>query len=161
MWQWRWPSTRVVHNNADGSVQSWRRRDGVLLGGGLSAFAVSAPRPCVEGGKRNTTSTTSASQSQRRAPKLCRAERAHYLQDQRSKVALQRQFTMSEQWATNGFKDTVVFEPFRGTCGITHWAFQEYSWTGSQPIEWLDGYDLLASSGRSIERNVQPLLPYV
>ena len=92
--------------------------------------------------------------NQRRVQALLRAERAHYSRDLRSQAALRREYSMAEQWASNGFRNTFVFEPFGGAFGVTRAASEEYSSTCSQPIDWLDGYDLLTKAGRDMVRNV-------
>ena len=92
--------------------------------------------------------------SQRRARELLHAERAHFGRDLRSQVALRRGFSMAAQWVTNGFKDTFVFEPFGGMFGVTRVAFEDFAWTCSQPIDWLDGYDLLTNAGKDMVKNV-------
>ena len=91
---------------------------------------------------------------QRRVDELQRAARKHQLRDQRSWSALRRDFTMAEQHATRGFKDTVIFEPFAGTFGITRVAAEEFGWTCSQPMDLLDGYDLLSGAGRQLVKQV-------
>ena len=70
---------------------------------------------------------------QRRVAEFQRAARNHQLRDQRAWSALRRDFTMAEQHATRGFKDTVIFEPFAGTFGITRMAAEEFGWTCSHP----------------------------
>ena len=61
---------------------------------------------------------------------------------------------MAEQHATRGFKDTVIFEPFAGAFGITRVAAEEFGWTCSQPMDLLDGYDLLSGAGRQLVKQV-------
>eukprot|EP00435_Cladocopium_sp_Y103_P025818 s3297_g6.t1 len=92
--------------------------------------------------------------SQRRARELelaCSRVRAL---DNRCWIALRRSYTFAEQLATFGFRSTVIFEPFGGTFGVTRCASQHFGWTNSQPLDVLDGYDLLSRRGRQLIKNV-------
>ena len=82
--------------------------------------------------------------------------------DQRARIALQRPHTMAEQLASNQFKNTFIFEPFAGMFGVTTMAAMEFGWTCSQPLDLLDGFDLLSAAGRRLIEKVltehKPLL---
>ena len=71
-------------------------------------------------------------------------------QDSRIWSSLQRRYTLAEQAATNGFRNTVIFEPFAGSFVVTKMASRRYGWTSSQPLDRIDGYDLLSGPGRSM-----------
>lgn len=71
-------------------------------------------------------------------------------QDSRIWSSLQRRYTLAEQAATDGFRNTVIFEPFAGSFGVTKMASKRYGWTNSQPLDRIDGYDLLSGPGRSM-----------
>ena len=38
--------------------------------------------------------------------------------------------------------------------GVTRVAFEDFAWTCSQPIDWLDGYDLLTKAGKDMVKTV-------
>ena len=95
-------------------------------------------------GERGVRTTDKRSEiSLRREAELSEAASHVQQQDKRMWSALQRGFTMAEQWATNGFQSTVVFEPFAGSFRLTQTASSVFGWTNSQPMDLLDGYDLL------------------
>ena len=92
--------------------------------------------------------------SERRVRELQRSAAKQATLDKRARGALRRSFSMAEQWCTNGFRNTVVFEPFGGSFGVTRLAFEELNWTCSQPLDLQDGYDLLSKSGEKLVNNV-------
>ena len=61
---------------------------------------------------------------------------------------------MAEQFATRDFQDTVLFEPFGGDFGITRTGAGLHGWSCSQPLDLLDGYDILSRAGRRLVWNV-------
>ena len=85
--------------------------------------------------------------SERRCKELNEARKRIRVEDRRTWAALKREYTMAEQLATNDFKWTVLFEPFAGSFATTRVASAEFGWTCSQPLDLLDGYDLLSKSG--------------
>ena len=72
------------------------------------------------------------------------------LQDDRTWAALSKHYSLAEQAATKGFSTTVLFEPFGGHFGVTRTASREFNWTNSQPLDRLDGYDLLSPAGEEL-----------
>ena len=99
--------------------------------------------------------------SERRALELKKKCQQQAAEDRRSWAALRRNFTMAEQWCTRDFQDTVIFEPFGGTCAVTSWAAREFSWTCSRPLP-ADGGDLLTkAAGQAIDRNLREHRPYL
>ena len=86
--------------------------------------------------------------SLRRAQELARTIGRLRTSDSRTWAALRRNYTLAEQGATEGFTNTVIFEPFGGRFGTTRVASSEWGWTCSQPLDLLDGYDLLGEAGR-------------
>jgi len=91
--------------------------------------------------------------SERRLRELAKSVKRLRLADQRTWVALKREYSLAEQFATRGFSTTVIFEPFGGSFGVTRTASQEWGWTNSQPMDLLDGYDLLSPGGRLLVKN--------
>eukprot|EP00435_Cladocopium_sp_Y103_P027053 s1186_g6.t1 len=83
--------------------------------------------------------------SDRRAKELNEARKRMRVEDRRTWAALKREYTMAEQLATNDFRFTVLFEPF-GSFATTRMASSEFGWTCSQPLDLLDGYDLLSKA---------------
>ncbi|CAE7672788.1 dnaaf1, partial [Symbiodinium microadriaticum] len=71
--------------------------------------------------------------TQRRAQELQQAWGKQHRQDKRAKVALCRDYTMAEQWATSGFQDTCLFEPFARDAVLTKVGIKEMAWTCSSP----------------------------
>ena len=63
---------------------------------------------------------------------------------------LRRDYSLAEQLATNGFTKTVVFEPWGGRFVVTRAGAQIYGWTNSQPLDRIDGYDLLTKEGEEL-----------
>ena len=105
-------------------------------------------------GERGVRTTDKRSEiSLRREAALSEAASHVQQQDKRMWSALQRGFTMAEQWATDGFQSTVVFEPFAGSFRLTQTASSIFGWTNSQPMDLLDGYDLLTSHGEQLVFN--------
>ena len=88
--------------------------------------------------------------SQRRAEELEKSSRLLRLQDKRTWVALRRSYTFAEAAATKQFTTTVVFEPFAGSFAVTRISSEEYGWTNSQPMDIMDGYDLLSAKGQRL-----------
>lgn len=69
-------------------------------------------------------------------------------------VALKQQYSMAEQFCALDFQSTVLFEPFAGSFVTTQWAAAQYGWTNSQPLDLIDGYDLLTAYGLKLVHNV-------
>ena len=88
--------------------------------------------------------------SERRLKELAKTAKDLRVQDRRLWAALKREYTMAEQLATRNFTQTVVFEPFAGRFLVTRIAASEFGWTNSQPMDILDGYDLLSQAGEAI-----------
>ena len=111
-----------------------------------------AQRPTL--GVRGVKTTDKRSEvSRRREAELTEAAAHVQHQDNRMWLALRREYTMAEQWATNGFQNTVVFEPFAGSFSLTKTASSTFGWTNSQPMDLLDGYDLLTPHGECLVFN--------
>ena len=72
--------------------------------------------------------------SERRAGELLRSWRKQRAQERRGSVALQQEFSIAEQWATDGFQNTFVFEPFSTQPSITKFASSSFAWTCSSPL---------------------------
>lgn len=87
---------------------------------------------------------------ERRAKELASAMRRLTKEDERCWASLRKRYTLAEQTATFSFSSTVVFEPFGGNFRVTRVARQQYGWTCSQPLDLLDGYDLLTRPGRRL-----------
>ncbi|CAK9062808.1 unnamed protein product [Durusdinium trenchii] len=82
--------------------------------------------------------------------------------DRRTWTALKHRYTYAEEAASHQFQTTMIFEPFGGTFGITRAATRSYGWTCSQPLDILDGYDLLSSKGeRLLWRTLDERNPYL
>ncbi len=88
--------------------------------------------------------------SRERGAQLDKAIRRVTAEDRRTWAALKREYTVAEQMATNNFQQTVIFEPFAGSYGTTRIAASEFGWTNSQPIDLLDGYDILTAAGSKL-----------
>ena len=86
--------------------------------------------------------------SLRRSKELDEAGRRIAVEDRRTWIALKRSYTYAEEAATAQFQNTVVFEPFGGSFGVTRLASSQFGWTCSQPMDILDGYDLLDAKGQ-------------
>ena len=108
---------------------------------------VSAPQL---GNRGISNSDVKGSLSERRCKELEASSYRVSAQDGRTWSALKREYTLAEQWATKSFQTTVVFEPFGGNFGVTRCAAQFYGWTNSQPLDILDGYDLISPGGRRL-----------
>ena len=91
--------------------------------------------------------------SKRREAELSESASHVLQQDKRMWLALKREYTLAEQWATKGFRCTVVFEPFAGSFQLTQTASGAFGWTNSQPMDLLDGYDLLTPHGERLVFN--------
>lgn len=88
--------------------------------------------------------------STRRVGELTFAATQLLRRDRRMWTALQRRYTLAEQTATEGFQNTVIFEPFGGNFGLTRLGMSEFGWTCSQPLDLIDGYDLLTKEGEEL-----------
>ena len=100
--------------------------------------------------------------NQRRVGELLKAEKEQARRDRSMWVALRRDFITAEQFAADNFKNTVVFEPFGGNFGVTRCAASSFSWTCSQPMDIVDGYDILKGPGKSLcDRVLQEHRPYL
>lgn len=86
--------------------------------------------------------------SHRRSKELEEAGKRIAVEDRRTWIALKRSYTYAEQAATNQFQNTVIFEPFGGSFGVTRLASSQFGWTCSQPMDIMDGYDLLDPKGK-------------
>ena len=75
-------------------------------------------------------------------------------QDRRTWIALKREYSMAEQFCTRDFNTTVIYEPFAGSFGTTTMGAAQYGLTNSQPMDKIDGYDLLTREGRALVWNV-------
>ena len=88
--------------------------------------------------------------SQRRERELA-DKRVHLRkQDLRTWAALRRDYTFAEQAATKQFSTTVICEPWGGCFGVTRFGSLHYGWTNSQPLDVIDGYDLLTIRGQHL-----------
>ena len=90
----------------------------------------------------------------RRQKELSKAARQIQVADNRMWVALKQQYSMAEQFCALDFQSTVLFEPFAGSFVTTQWAAAQYGWTNSQPLDLIDGYDLLTAYGLKLVHNV-------
>ena len=70
--------------------------------------------------------------------------------DKRTWIALRRSYTFAEQAATDQFTKTVIFEPWGGNFGVTRYGSEFYGGTNSQPLDILDGYDLMSKDGQKL-----------
>ena len=86
----------------------------------------------------------------RRAKELERSASRLQGEDRRMWVALKRNYSLAEEFALRQFRSTAIFEPFGGSFGITRLAAEKFGWTNSQPLDLVDGYDLLKESGKSL-----------
>ena len=86
----------------------------------------------------------------RRKSELDLAMRRVRAEDTRTWRALKHDYTVAEQFATRGFTDTVIFEPWGGSFPVTRMATKEFGWSCSQPLDLLDGYDLLTRGGQKL-----------
>ena len=105
------------------------------------------------------------SMTQRRAAELKKAAGQQQAKDRRAWLALRRDFSLAEQFATLSFQRTVVFEPFSQDLALTRVAAEERSWTCTQPLDLIDGADLWQAPGRKLVNDVladhQPYLTFV
>lgn len=86
----------------------------------------------------------------RRGNELEKASRRIRGEDRRTWVALRRSYSVAEELALRQFESTAIFEPFGGTFGVTRMAAEKFGWTNSQPLDLVDGYDLLKKAGREL-----------
>ena len=112
-------------------------------------FSSSKAAPCLEP-RTIKTGDPCGQLSKRRVQELAASAQHIREQDVRTWAALKRRYTRAEQHATVDFQNTVVFEPFGGNFGVTRLAAAEFGWTNSQPLDLLDGYDLLSSRGEGL-----------
>ena len=68
-------------------------------------------------------------------------------QDAKTWSVLKIDYTLGETHATRGFRNTVIFEPWGGTFPINKMSSKKVGWTNSQPLDKIDGYDLLTEAG--------------
>ena len=100
--------------------------------------------------------------TQRRARELQQAWGRQHRQDKRAKAALRRDYTMAEQWATGGFQDTCLFEPFARDAVLTKVGIKEMAWTCSSPARGYDGGEWLSQAGREfLSRVLTEHRPYL
>ena len=64
--------------------------------------------------------------------------------------ALRKSYSNAEAFASRNFTKTMVFEPWGGSYRCTRLAAKKYGWTCSQPLDKLDGYDLLTKRGKQL-----------
>ena len=86
----------------------------------------------------------------RRKSELDLAMKRVRAEDTQTWRALKHDYTVAEQFATRGFTDTVIFEPWGGSFPVTRMATKEFGWSCSQPLDLLDGYDLLTRGGQKL-----------
>ena len=99
--------------------------------------------------------------SDRRATELAKTCRRQAAEDQRSWAALRREFSIAEQWCTEGFQNTFVFEPYFSKAPVSDVAMREFSWTCSRPLP-QDGFDVLAKKGEGAAlRTLSEHRPYL
>eukprot|EP00439_Symbiodinium_sp_Y106_P022669 s217_g2.t2 len=98
----------------------------------------------------------------RRARELRRAEERHNRMDRCMWTALRMEVNMAEQWATQNFSKTWLFEPLDSEAPITRYAAERLGWTCTRPMDRLDGADLYGPAGRRLLRRAlaehQPFL---
>ena len=70
--------------------------------------------------------------------------------DSRTWIAMRRTYTMAENLATGGFRNSVIFEPWGGSFVVTRTGALSFGWTNAQPLDKIDGYDLQAASGQRL-----------
>ena len=110
---------------------------------GLSVTVRLGARGAKVGDKRGDLTSRRRQELQRAKDRLCH-------QDRRTEIALMTTYTLAEKWATKDFHTIVLFEPFGGTFGVTRAGSSMFGWTNSQPLDVLDGHDLLTASGRHL-----------
>ena len=71
-------------------------------------------------------------------------------QEKRTWAVLKKEYTLAERMAAICFKKTMIFEPLgcsfidiRVTSGV-------FGWTNSQPLDKVDGYDLMTQEGENM-----------
>ena len=121
----------------------------------FAAGEVNRDRPAPDLSARGVTARDrKGTLTSRRAAELRRAASKQAEQDNRSRRVLQRSFSLAEQWCTDGFQNTFLYEPFGGGRGVTQHAFEERGWTCSNPLVWKDGYDVFSRSTQAIAQQV-------
>ena len=86
----------------------------------------------------------------RRAEELAAVQRRIALTERRTWATLRRSYSFAEQHATRSFKTTVIFEPWGGKFVVARRGALRFGWTNSQPLDLLDGYDLLTPEGEAL-----------
>ena len=121
-----------------------------------------ARRGAGDGGTRSATGRHDRPLVTERLSELQRAEGQQRLMDRCMWTALRSDLYVAEQYATDNYQNTVIFEPYGGSFGVTRPGSRQFSWTNSQPMDLLDGYDLLGPAGRKLAVKVltdhKPLL---
>ena len=98
----------------------------------------------------------------RRRSELGKAEGRQLRMDRCMWTALRRDFSVAEQFSTNNFQDTFVFEPWGTGAGLTRWSAEQHAWTNSQPLRELDGSDLYSRVGReACQRTLRGHRPFL
>ncbi|CAE7814668.1 GIP [Symbiodinium sp. CCMP2456] len=90
----------------------------------------------------------------RRAQELQRNAGRARRRDQRTWAAVRRSYSLAEQFCTNGFRDSVIYEPFAETLALTVLAAEDHGWTCTQPSYNLDGYDVTSVPSKELLSNV-------
>jgi hypothetical protein len=65
-------------------------------------------------------------------------------------AALRHHYTKAEELATDGFRCSMIFEPWGGTFPVTRLASLSRGWVNSQPMDVKDGVDLLSAEGTEL-----------
>ena len=116
-----------------------------------TAYSASVSKVPIKLGPRGVqTQDKLGSLSQRRVGELEKVQRQLRGLDNRTWVALKRNYTFAEELATKQFTTTVFFEPWGGCFGCTRFASQFMGWTNSQPLDLIDGFDLMAPKGQRL-----------
>ena len=110
----------------------------------------SSPKQLKLGARGVHAHDSKGTMSERRSRELSRALQHVQVQDKRTWIALRRSYTFAEQAATRQFRTTVLFEPWGGTFGVTRYGSEFFGWTNSQPLDLIDGIDLLTSKGQRL-----------
>jgi len=92
--------------------------------------------------------------TKRRTDELTKASNTVIEQEKRTWAILKKEYTLAEKIATKGFKTTMIFEPWGGTFRVTRTGSESFGWTNSQPLDKVDGYDLLTASGEKLLFNI-------
>ena len=100
--------------------------------------------------------------AQRRMDELNRAKAQQDQQDQCMWVALKRNYTAAEQFATDNFSGTILFDPFCSDLALTSFGAASFGWTNSQPMLQVDGAELLGRAGRDlVKKTLRRHRPYL